>query len=255
MSSEEHSPVNIQVKQMDSNTRKRLGDKRRGHRTRTTARNSKKTSGDNNSNKVPTDAGIKKKRTSKHRLYSSFKNEKLAKKELSNESKDGEEKKKGTTKSTSVHRRNKIAWYQNSSELPTSVNTLKKEMCQLFDIMKDQGLLCVDEEIENPLKKARVPRPSSTENGNKRSKRVGRKAGTPIIDKFSISKEALHNVHQVHAYYMGEILKTAQEVVENGKKMTVTPDVLDLALVFTHKSIGPKWNIMLQPGTTITPSA
>lgn len=196
--------------------------------------------------------GIKKRKTPKHRLYSSFQHEKMTKKEARGEDLSD------VHHSSTVMRRNKINWYQKSSELPTSVNTLKKELCQLFDILKAQGLLRLDEEVVNPLKKVRpivastindTTRDTNNDDGvKKRKKSQRRKGGSPIIDKFSISKEALQNIHQTHAFYVGEVLKTAQEIVDNGKKkITATPDILDLALVFTHKSIGPKWNMMLEP--------
>lgn len=184
--------------------------------------------------KTPSNAGIKKKKTrSQNRLYPGF------------QRKDNDEDdKKRNTKSNSTHRRNKIRWYQNSSKLPTSSNTLKKELCQLFNIMKDAEMLQNDDEVENPTKKVRVSSAISKSSG-KQTKQQRHQRGGAIVDKFSISKEALQNIHDLTTYYMGEILKTAQEICQNGQKMTVKPDILDLALILTNKQMGPKWNMQL----------
>ena len=208
-----------------------------GRRHRATARTVTK-----DSNKVPSDDGIKKK--TKHRLYSSGsggRSDGHAKKTTTTKTVPSDAtKEKSSSKSTAAQRRNKIWWYQNSSRLPTSSNTLKKELCQLFNIMKDAGMLRTDDELEDPTKKPRVS--SSLTVSSKKAKAKG----APIVEGFSISKEALQNVHQLLTHYMGEILKTAQTICQNGQKMTVRPDILDLSLILTNKQMGPKWNMQLE---------
>jgi hypothetical protein len=211
------------------------------------------------SSKSPIEGGIVKKKTkSNHRLYPGIRSKKSKKEESngpSSSSKEEEEEGRGgerrsktakKSKNNSVHRRNKIWWYQCSKKDPTSRNTLKKGLCQMFNIMKDAKMFQRDEDLENPNKKVRVLSATSASK-NRRGKNKRNEKGGSIVDKFSISKEALEGVHILHTYYMGEILKTGQEICQNVQKMTVTPDILDLVSMITNKQMGPKWNMQMIP--------
>ena len=228
-------------------------------RHRSTARKvaSKVTKPSKEANAAPTDAGVKKEKkkrpASKHRLYDGGKTKKT--KDEDEEIEGGtiapadDDAKKASKKSTNAQRRNKIWWYQNSSLLPTSENTLKKELRQLFNIMKDEGMLQMDVELENPTKKVRVLT-SNDKNGSGKGKKKNKREGS-IVEKFSISKRALQNINDLHAYYVGDVLEIAQTMCNNFQKVTVKPSILDLAWWLTNKRMGPKWNMQLEPTVVV----
>lgn len=137
--------------------------------------------------------------------------------------------------SASVKRRNKIKFYQNNNQLPTSENTLKKELRQLFAILRDGGYLRSDAVLDDPHKKSR-----------KKNKDDGLR-GLNVLQSFSISKDALQNIHELHTCYMGEVLKSSLMMCQNSQKMIIKPNILDLACIITNKQIGPEWNMELVP--------
>lgn len=137
--------------------------------------------------------------------------------------------------SASVKRRNKIKFYQNNNQLPTSENTLKKELRQLFAILRDGGYLRSDAILDDPHKKSR-----------KKNKDDGLR-GPNVLQSFSISKDALQNIHELHTCYMGEVLKSSLMMCQNSQKMIIKPNILDLACIITNKQIGPEWNMELVP--------
>ena len=112
-------------------------------------------------------------------------------------------------------------------------------------------MLQIDDEIVDPTKKVRrtLSSEASTE-ANATRKKKGKTGGIgprSIVEKFSINKEALNMMHEVHGAYLGEILTTAQTICQNNQKGTVKPNILDLSLRLTNKRMGPKWNLHLCP--------
>lgn len=210
--------------------------------------------GDSNGGGVA-ESSVEKKRTSKYRLYSSHERAMKAKKEKAiREGKiEKPENDEDARRSAIVEKRRKIKFFQTSSELPLSAKTLQRQMKQIFEIMKDIGYFDLDREVDNPLKKTkpiRTPKRYVSKDGKVRIVQPPTAPGEPVLSKYSISSNALEIVRNAQAYYIGEILQTAQEITQNNHKLTVTPVTLDLAYKLTKKYMGPQWNMKLEPRQT-----
>lgn len=49
----------------------------------------------------------------------------------------------------------------------------------------------------------------------------------------------------MHSYYMGSILSTAQNIVDNNNKKIVKPNILQLTKATINNYMGPEWNMYL----------
>ena len=170
-------------------------------------------------------------RKPKARLYSTFKNHKLAHsnpsssgkntKERSSSDRGGIEKKK-RKKSTTVKLQQKMKFYQKSERLPTSINTFQKSLIQIHDILKDSD------------------KPTFDNNSNNLGK-------NHVHSGFSISENALKALHWIHAHDLGIPLTIASKIADSQQSHKVTAAHFELACDIYDSLNGRRWNMVLEP--------
>lgn len=168
---------------------------------------------------------------------------------------DGQIEKKKRSVHPNIKLREKAKFYQRNTILPTSLSTLRKALNDRFQIMKEANMFKVDKVVYTNNRTA----------VGKSPKTIYQREKENIVDKLMITKGALHMINYLHEFYLGNVLSFAKEIGEAPKRgITITDEVsgtseirrpnviitsamLELAYKQLGRSMGPKWNMVLEP--------